>query len=169
MGRYRPFHQIALDSLHFAANAAHVILTPEAEAWLMDAYNHLPPFDDAAVLLRELQQNGRRTVALSNGSPDLLFPLLQNSGLAAYFDLVISVDEIRQYKPSPAAYSLALDHTGLKREEMMFVSAHGWDVSGAASFGFRTAWVNRRGEPQEELQLPPDFELNNLAAVAETL
>ncbi|GGG68019.1 haloacid dehalogenase type II [Paenibacillus radicis (ex Gao et al. 2016)] len=165
MGRYRPFNEIALDSLRYAAGAAQIKLSPDAERWLMEGYNHLPPFADSAYLLQELKQKGYKTIILSNGSADMITPLLRNSGLEPYIDLAISVDEIRQYKPAPAAYSLVLDHTGLRREDVLFIAAHGWDTSGAASFGFRTAWINRNGQPQEELQQPPNYELPSLAAV----
>jgi 2-haloacid dehalogenase len=169
MGRYRPFSQILLESLRYAAHAAHVVLTAEVEAWLIDAYNNLSPYPDAAYLLTKLKKQGIQTVALSNGSMDMLAPLLHNSGLEGGFDLILSVDECKQYKPSPASYSLVLDHTQLTRSQIMFVAAHGWDTSGATSFGFHSTLVNRKDQPLEQLHLPPDYICYNLASVLQTL
>lgn len=168
-GRYRPFNQIAADSLRYAANAVNVVLTPEAERRLMEAYNQLPPHADAAALLYELQKRGKQTIGLSNGTLTMLAALLHNSGLEMLFDWVISADECRQYKPSTATYSLVLDHTCMDREKMVFVSAHGWDTAGAANFGFQTAWINRGEQPQDEYRLPPDYEYLNLLSVLKTI
>lgn len=97
----------------------------------------------------------------------MLDPLMEQSGLAERFDHIISVDDIKQYKPTPASYMHALNTLGLKREEVLFMSSNGWDITGAKSFGFRTAWINRAGLPVEELNLDPDSIYDDLNGLLE--
>ncbi|WP_059102962.1 haloacid dehalogenase type II [Shouchella shacheensis] len=167
MGRYHSFYDVTRDALRFAANAVEVPLTPKLEQQLMEAYLHLPPFEESAPVLTALKNKGKQTIVFSNGSVNMLRPLLQNSGLDTFIDVTLSVDERKQYKPSPAAYNLILEHTDLKREQILFASSNGWDISGAESFGFQTAWINRNGQPQEELQLSPDHEYEDLSFLPE--
>ncbi|AEJ40470.1 haloacid dehalogenase, type II [Sulfobacillus acidophilus TPY] len=70
-------------------------------------------------------------------------------------DDVVSVDQVRRYKPHPKAYQLICDKYGVTPDAVYFVSSNGWDVSGAAHFGFRTVWVNRRDQPFEQLDVRP--------------
>jgi 2-haloacid dehalogenase len=51
---------------------------------------------------------------------------------------------VKQYKPSPAAYTYALERLQCNREEILFLSSNTWDITGAATFGFQTAWFNRK-------------------------
>jgi len=49
------------------------------------------------------------------------------------------------------------------------VSSNGWDVAGAAAYGFTTCWCNRANAPAEELDLTPDYEVDRLDAIPEKL
>ena len=84
----------------------------------------------------------------------LLDPLVAQSGLA--FDAVLSVDELKVYKPAPEVYQLAVDRLKTPKEEIGFVSSNGWDAQGAKSFGFTVYWINRAGAPVDRLGFPPD-------------
>ena len=53
----------------------------------------------------------------------------------------------------------------LEKQEVLFMSSNGWDISGAKNFGFQPAWINRKNLPAEELGLEPDYvfpDLNGL-------
>ena len=52
---------------------------------------------------------------------------------------VISVDEIKVYKPDPRVYQLAPDRLGVATDEIGFVSSNYWDAAGAKNFGFRVS------------------------------
>ena len=82
---------------------------------------------------------------LSNGSPAMLEPLVRNAGLDAVITAVISVDEIRIYKPDPRVYQLAVDRLGVRKNQIAFVSSNYWDAAGARNFGFHVFWINRTG------------------------
>src|SRR5699024_334280 len=103
------------------------------------------------------EANDKQLVIFSNGSRDMLEPLIEQSGLTQYFDSVISVDDIKQYKPSPASYMKVLNTLDLNREEVLFMSCDVWDIFGAKSFGSKAACINRGESPVEELYLESDY------------
>ena len=76
-------------------------------------------------------------------------------------------DEAGLFKVRPEVYQLAVDHLGVARERLLFVSSNGWDVAGAKAFGFTVGWLNRRGLPPEELGVRADYEASNLLELAE--
>ncbi|TDL30932.1 haloacid dehalogenase type II [Jeotgalibacillus sp. S-D1] len=167
MGRYKPFDQITLSSLIYAVKEQGESLTPEQEQELLDAYKKLTAFHETEEVLKALHE--KQTLVFSNGTPDMLNPLIDNAGFSPLFDGIVSVDEIKQYKPTPASYHLVLEKTGLKREEILFMSSNGWDITGAKSFGFHTAWINRNGLPAEELGFAPDKIYTDLNGILEWL
>jgi 2-haloacid dehalogenase len=99
----------------------------------------------------------------------MLEPALAASGLRARFELVLSADEVRIYKPAPAVYELAERRLGLPRERILFVSANPWDAAGAKAFGLPVAWLARAGGPPERTGPEPDLVARDLAALADAL
>jgi 2-haloacid dehalogenase len=74
---------------------------------------------------------------------------LEAAGLAEHLEHLVSVDEIRVYKPDARVYHHAAARLGAPIDEITFVSAHAWDAAGARAAGMRVACVDRRAEPQE--------------------
>jgi 2-haloacid dehalogenase len=124
----------------------------------------LAVYADVPAALQQLR--GKRAI-LSNGSPDMLDPLVKHSGLR--FDAVMSVDELRIFKPAPEVYQLASDRLGVAKEAIGFVSSNCWDVLGAKSYGFRVWWINRAGAPVDRLDFQPDGVLHSLGELPEIL
>jgi 2-haloacid dehalogenase len=174
---YRPFWDITLDALRFAAKKLHLTLSRAAEKRLMDEYACLSAFPDAVPTLRQLRdapsglsasaggKSGSRSgslcgsqpglAILSNGNPQMLDIAVKSAGMTGLFDHVLSVDTVRAYKPSPAAYALGTQAFDAEAREVVFVSSNGWDVAGASWFGFTTFWLNRQNAPAEELGVTP--------------
>ena len=126
----------------------------------MQAYLHLEPYPEVKEALAALSHC--KLAILSNGSPKMLNALVKNNGLGKAFDAVISVDEVKIFKPSPKVYALASKKLKVKKSEIGFVSSNFWDICGAASFGLRTFWINRVGNPADELGCSPEAMLNKL-------
>jgi 2-haloacid dehalogenase len=120
-------------------------------ARLLAAYARLTPYPEVAAVLATLRRHGMRTAILSNGSPAMLRDGLVAAGIPELLDVVLSVEEVGVFKPAPEVYHLASSRLGLAAREIAFLSSNGWDVHGAAAFGFRTVWVNRAGAPDERL------------------
>ncbi|MGH1444217.1 MAG: haloacid dehalogenase type II, partial [Exiguobacterium profundum] len=81
----------------------------------------------------------------------------------------VSVDGIKQPKPTPAAYMHWFKTSGLRRDEVLFLSSNGWDIAGAKNFGFHAAWINRNDLPFEEFDVKPDSVYPNLNHLSEWL
>jgi 2-haloacid dehalogenase len=163
-GRYVDFWTLterALDFTFARLPSVDRALRPE----LLDAYWTLEAFADARAALRGLKARGLSTAILSNGTPKMLAAAVDAAGIGGDLDAVLSVDAIRCYKPRPEVYALVTRRFGIAPADVVFVSSNRWDVMGAASFGFRTAWINRTGA-LEEYGPAPDAVFSDLDGLA---
>ena len=161
MGRYVPFSTVTREALEYACEAMGLILDESQKYGLMSEYHKLATFPDVADAL--MRKPAAKTGILSNGSPDMLDPLVRHSGLK--FDAVLSVDAAKIFKPAPAAYQIAVERFAAPKERIGFVTSNFWDAAGAKSFGFQVYWINRGGVAAERLGLQPDRVLKTLAAL----
>jgi 2-haloacid dehalogenase len=161
MGHYRDFSKLTEAGLRYACAALELRLAEGQVVELLAAYEDLSPFPEVRSALQAV--SSLPLAVLSNGAPDMLNAVMRNSGLAPYFAHVISVDEVRVFKPDPQVYALAPRRLAVPREEIAFISSNGWDAAGAAAFGFRVFWVNRGGLPLERLEPEPEAILDNLS------
>jgi 2-haloacid dehalogenase len=160
MGRYVPFSQVTRDALAWACES--LGLSSDKLSEVMDEYLRLALYPDVKEAFQKIK--GVKRAILSNGSPDMLDPLVRHSGLV--LDAVLSVDEVKVYKPAPVVYELAVKRLKVPKEEIGFVSSNGWDAAGAKSFGFQVFWVNRSGAPPDRLGFAPDRTLASLLELA---
>jgi 2-haloacid dehalogenase len=156
MGRYEDFLTVTRESLAYTLGTLGLSADEALFDRIVAAYDNLSPYPDALEALNALA--GYRLAILSNGSPAMLDALVGNTGLDRHLEAVISVDAKRVFKPDRGAYELVEERLGIRPDEVMFVSSNGFDVSGAKSFGFRVARIERvsaaamqqeltRGEP----------------------
>lgn len=162
MGEYDTFWQLTQDALDYAL-ARHRIDDAGLRQRLLDAYFELGAYPEVAGVLSTLKAGGMRTAVLSNGSPDMLNAAVANAGIAGDLDAVLSVDELRVFKPHPSVYQLAVDRLGVEAQRVCFMSSNSWDAWAASNFGFRVVWVNRFGQPRENLPGNPDHEIEDLS------
>jgi 2-haloacid dehalogenase len=162
MRRYRPFSEVTVEALAYACASLGLPFDENQSKALMDEYLILATYPDVRDFLKGLKIEKR--AILSNGSPDMLEPLVKHSGLK--FDAVLSVDEAKIFKPAPEAYELAVRRLAVKKEEIGFVSSNCWDALGAKSFGFTVFWINRFDVPPDRLGFSPDKTLKTLSDMA---
>ena len=167
MGRYKDFWQLTGDGLLYASKSLKLDLTASKQRQLMDAYLRLTVFPDVNPGLEGLKQLGLRLAILSNGEPKMLDAVARNAGIATLLDAIISADELRVFKPSPRVYRLARTRLRVGVGALGFVSSNSWDVSGAASAGLTTFWVQRGvEEPAEGLGFPATYVIASLSSLA---
>ncbi|ANU10895.1 haloacid dehalogenase, type II [Planococcus antarcticus DSM 14505] len=160
MGNYATLYSITHQALKYALKENDLKSNEQIEHQLLKAYLHLPLYDEVEKVLTELKD--QKLVVFSNGSHDMLDPLIENAGLKDLFSEVLSIDEIKEFKPVPASYQYVVEKLKLENQEVLFMSSNGWDISGAKNFGFQTAWINRKNLPVEELELEPDYIFSDL-------
>jgi 2-haloacid dehalogenase len=161
MQRYAPFSTVTRAALAYACEALGLELTAERIETLMGEYLTLSPYPDVPTAIRQF---ACRKAILTNGSPDMIEPLVEHSGLK--FDAVLSVHELSVYKPAPEVYQLAVRRLQLEPESIGFVSSNCWDALGAKSFGFTVYWINRLGAPVDRLGFTPDKTIKSLLDLA---
>ena len=162
MRRHVDFWQVTGEALDFALQSFG-LHDAALRKRLMDLDRSLDAYPDALPALQALRGAGLRLAVLSNGSPGMLDAAIRNAGLVDELDVVLSVEEVGIYKPAPEVYALAARYLDLLPGEVGFVSANGWDAHGASAFGFRVAWCNRAGQPNERLPGAPETTVRSLA------
>lgn len=167
MNRYEDFDQVTAKALRFACRALNLPYEEIQQTQLLAAYLHLETYPEVKQALAALA--GYPLAILSNGSPPMLEPLVANAGLQGTFAHVLSVDELKIYKPSPQVYRLAVNKLGLEPAAIGFVSSNSFDIVGATAFGLRTFWVNRAANPLDELGFVPAMTINKLTDLVEVL
>jgi 2-haloalkanoic acid dehalogenase type II len=155
---YEPFDEVTRLALDEVAPGLDAGLKRKLCAlWLS-----LPAFPDAAQTLSRLAKAGLRTAVLSNGTEAMIKSALDAAGL--HVSAVLSVDQVRAYKPKHQTYAL-LD--GLApRDRLLFVSGNGWDVDGCKGSGRSAAFIDRGLPPPKE---KPDLRVASLAALADAV
>jgi 2-haloacid dehalogenase len=164
MRRYAPFSQVTRHALEFACMSLALSLDELKIETLLREYLRLALYPEVLAAMNNLK--ARRAI-LTNGSPDMIDPLVAQSGLS--FDAVLSVDSVKVYKPAPEVYQLAVHELKTPKERITFVSSNCWDALGAKSFGFRVWWINRAGAPLDRLDFEPDGILGGLGELPAAL
>ncbi len=169
-GDHADFWVVTQDALDWSMEALG-LQDPALRDRLLKLYWELGAYPEVPEVLAALKAAGRRTAILSNGSPEMLDGATQSAGICGLLDAKLSVESVGVFKPDARVYGLVGDHFGTEPGDVLFVSSNGWDAAGAERFGFRTAWVNRAGEPLDRLPGRPDWivdDLTDIPKLAET-
>ncbi len=167
MGRHRDFWQLTEDGLAYAAESLKLDLTADKRKRLMEAYLSLTAFPDVRPGLEALKARGLTLAILSNGEPKMLAAAARSAGIDGLLDRIISVEDVKIFKPSPRTYNLGAEYMGVRATQLGFVSSNSWDVAGAASAGLLTFWIQRRGAgPPEKLGFATDHVVRALTDLA---
>jgi len=159
---YQSFWDLTIAALRFSCKRLALPLSQDEESQLMGQYAKLSAFPECQSTLSQIKKAGIATAVLSNGNQAMLSRALQANQLDTLLDKVISVDEVRQFKVSPASYGLLTSHFSCAPKDILFVSSNAWDVIGAGWFGLTTFWVNRQNLPFEEIGPKPTYTGANL-------
>ena len=165
MGRYEDFNRVTAASLEWTFEHLGLADDESSRRALIAEYSKLAMFPEVLDTLETLARD-RPLAILSNGHPEMLEAVVAHNKLSAMFrGGVLSVHEVKHFKPEPSVYRIVEERLGVPRALVGFVSSNGWDAAGAKSFGFRVFWVNRGGAPVERLGARPDAIVKNLAEI----
>ena len=167
MGDYRNFEEVTADALRYTAKHLGLSLDRNDEIALSEGYLRLNAYPEVSAALAQL--SALPLAILSNGSSNSIQKVVDNSGLSAMFDQLISVDAVKTFKPHQSVYQLAVDRMGLAKEEILFVSCNPWDASGAKHFGYPVCWIKRNKPAFEELGQTPDMVAKDIQDLADQL
>jgi 2-haloacid dehalogenase len=160
MGRHKDFWQITEDSLDKSMKAFNIDSSMKNE--LLNLYKILSPYKEVSETLKALKEKKFKLAILSNGTPSLLNELVKSNNLNNLFDDIFSIEEVGVYKPDSKVYDIPVKKYKIKKDEIAFLSANTWDVSGGGNYGYQAIWVNRNNNIFDNLDYKPTNEIKSL-------
>ena len=160
MHRHKDFWQITEDSLDKSMKVFNINKDMKTE--LLNLYKKLSPFSEVKETLENLKKKEIKLSILSNGTPELLNTLVVSNKLDTIFDDIFSIEEAGIYKPDSKVYDLPVNKYKIKPNEIIFLSANTWDVSGGGNYGYNSVWVNRNNTVFDNLDYKPFKEIKSL-------
>lgn len=170
MQNYTSFAVCTRQALDFTCQELEVELSDSQKQQLLEVYKTLPAFEDVKQSLGELKAMNCRLFAFSNGTADAVETLLQTAGIRGFFIDVISVDDLKTFKPNPAVYAHFLRQSNAKASSTWLISSNPFDVIGSISAGLRSAWIQRSPTSQfDPWGIEPDLHICRLSELPKQL
>ena len=167
MKRHKDFWQVTEDSLDKSMKAYKIDSSMRNE--LLDLYKILSPFKEVPEVLKSLKEKDFKLAILSNGTPSLLEELVKSNNLENIFDNIFSIEEVGVYKPDSKVYDLPIKQYQIRTNEVAFLSANTWDVSGGGNYGYNSIWVNRSNNTFDNLDYVPKHQIKDLSKLLDIL
>ena len=161
MNRHKDFWQVTEDSLDKSMKAFNI--DPSMQNELLNLYKVLSTFKEVPEVLKTLKEKNFKLAILSNGTPALLKELVKSNNLDNIFDDLFSIEQVGIYKPDSKVYDLPIEKYKIKKNEIAFLSANTWDVSGSGNYGYQSIWVNRNKYIYDNLDFKPNYEIKDLS------
>jgi len=160
MKRHKNFWEITEDSLDKSMNAFNIDKSMRNE--LLDLYKTLNTFPEVKDVLNKLKEKNYKLAILSNGTPSLLNELVKGNNIENIFDDIFSIEEVGIYKPDSRVYDIPTKKYQIQKNEVVFLSANTWDVSGSGNYGYNAIWINRNNNIFDNLDYKAKNEVKNL-------
>ena len=133
-------HRLILDRLLIDFG---IDLDEASRQHLNRAWHRLDPWPDTVAGLKRLK-SAFTIVTLSNGNLSLLSNMAKHAQLP--WDLILSAEVFRHYKPDPETYLGVAELFDLAPQDVMMVATHEDDLQAAQDCGLQTAYVHRPDE-----------------------
>ena len=167
MDKHKDFWQVTEDSLDKSMKAFKIDSSMRGE--LLDLYKILSTFPEVKEVLNNLKEKNYKLAILSNGTPSLLNELVKSNNLDSIFDDIFSIEEVGIYKPSSKVYDIPIKKFKIQKDEVVFLSANTWDVSGGGNYGYNSVWVNRNNNIFDSLDYIPQNQVKNLGELLDLI
>ena len=165
MKRHKDFWQITEDSLDKSMKVFNIDNSMKNE--LLSLYKVLSTFPEVNEVLKKLKEKKYKIAILSNGTPSLINELVKSNNLDNMFDDIFSIEQVKVYKPDTKVYNIPIQKYKIQNDEVVFLSANTWDISGGGNFGYNAVWVNRNSNVFDNLDYEPKNEIGNLKELLE--
>ena len=165
MKRHKDFWQITEDSLDKSMKVFNIDNSMKNE--LLNLYKVLSTFPEVNEVLKKLKEKKYKIAILSNGTPSLINELVKSNNLDNMFDDVFSIEQVKVYKPDNKVYDIPIQKYKIQNDEVVFLSANTWDISGGGNFGYNAVWVNRNSNVFDNLDYELKNEIGNLKELLE--
>lgn len=162
---YRPYREILMQS--FGDTMRHFLLESFADDGpaFVRSLAAWPLFDDVRPNLKRLARRHQLGV-ISNIDDDLLAESVGQ--MAAPFSVLVTAEQVGEYKPALAPFTYAAERLGLGPESILHVAfGEKYDLAAARRAGFRTAWLRRHEAAPPSVET--DFRCDSLPALCALL
>ena len=132
---------------------------------LLNLYKILSTYKEVPKTLKTLKEKKFKLAILSNGTPSLLNELVKSNNLENLFDDIFSIEEVGVYKPNSKVYDIPIKKYKIEKNEVAFLSANTWDVSGGGNYGYQSIWVNRNNNIFDNLDFKVNIEIKDLSGL----
>jgi 2-haloacid dehalogenase len=167
MNRHKDFWQVTEDSLDKSMKAFKIDSSMRSE--LLSLYKILSIFPEVKGVLNNLKEKNYKLAILSNGTPALLNELVKSNNLDNFFDDIFSIEEVGIYKPDSKVYNLPINRYQIQKDEVAFLSANTWDVSGGGNYGYNAVWVNRNNNIFDNLDYQQKHQVKQLGELLDLI
>ena len=167
MKRHKDFWQVTEDSLDKSMNTFNISKSMRNE--LLDLYKILNTFPEVKDVLKKLKGKNYKIAILSNGTPALLNDLVKSNNLENIFDDIFSIEEVGIYKPDAKVYDIPVKKYQIQKNEIAFLSANTWDVSGGGNYGYNSIWVNRNNNTFDNLDYKTQNQVKDLSELLDII
>jgi len=141
-------------------------LEPSRSGFLPDSVARWAPFKETNAQLKKFVA-GYQTGLISNIDDKLLGQTRRH--IPFDFDLVVTAQQVRSYKPDPAHFNECARRIGTKKGWVHVGSSYYHDVEPCIKLKIPVIWVNRSKETLEPSQKKPTAEVKNLLEAAKLL
>jgi 2-haloacid dehalogenase/putative hydrolase of the HAD superfamily len=162
---YRSYRDILMETARRVAARLGWPLEPARARFLPESLGDWPPFSDTNPALQRLAAAGYRLGILSNVDDELLAATRRH--FAVPFEIIVTAEQVKSYKPAPAHWHEARRRIGGARW-LHAAQSYYHDVTAARGLGVPVAWINRHDQPVGSAG-PPDRTLRNLTELADWL
>jgi 2-haloalkanoic acid dehalogenase type II len=162
---YQPYREVLAQTALRVASRLGWPLEPERAGFLARTLPEWQPFPDTNAALERLASRLRLGL-LSNIDDDLLAVTLRH--FTVEFDLIVTAQQVKSYKPGLAHFQEGLARTPGKRL-LHAAQSYFHDVVPASGLGIPVVWVNRKAEKLPDGGPKPTAILPDLASLAELL
>jgi 2-haloacid dehalogenase len=141
-------------------------LEPSRSGFLPDSVSRWPPFKETNTQLERFAK--KFEVGLISNVDDKLLGLTRRH-FKVDFDLVVTAQQVRSYKPDPAHFKEAERRIGGKKGWVHIGSSYYYDVEPCVKAKVPVIWVNRSGETLDPGAKKPTAEVKSLLEAARLL
>ena len=158
---YKPYREILALSLKEAFYRLSIPYGDQDGEQLAESVPDWPPFAETKTALEKLCESASLAI-ISNIDNDIIKKTRERLGVK--FQVVVTAQDAKAYKPNTAPFDLALRRLNCKPKDTLHVSSgFKYDIPPARKLGFRTAWINRK---QEKAKGQVDYEFPSLTELA---
>ncbi|MDC3119387.1 haloacid dehalogenase type II [Candidatus Pelagibacter sp.] len=167
MKRHKDFWQITEESLDKSIKTYKIDSSMKND--LLDLYKALSPYEEVQEVLKKLKEKNFKLAILSNGTPSLLDGLVKSNNFENLFDDLFSIEQVGIYKPDSKVYDMPIKKYQIQKNDVVFLSANTWDVSGGGNYGYNSIWVNRNNNIFDNLDFVPKYQIKTLRDLLDIL